>query len=416
MKRIRRAAALVVMFALIGPVAAPDGPADGQPYEKDPAAIAILEQADAAIRALPGISYQAAYFGTHTSRGRMGADVLLRREDALDETMGTIAYKVRSEVVATDPPYGQASLPGRYTLLDGTDGAKLVDPAQGTIHLAAGMSRYALNIGGVGTVIPPQYVRVDPLKMEIEDSIGASYLGTDLVDGISTDVLWLKFPDVSGFGEQLLYFGSKDHLLRKVTFTAPRVVIRERTESAPEATYPTVHFDLTLSRLRVMHEINEARFSISPDRYREVDFDDRPLVGNPGPQWTLRTTAGGAVSSADLRGQVTYLFFWASWCPNCHTYMPEVQRIHDEFGDVRVISVNAFDRDDAMQYIRELGYTFNVALDGDELLVHQFRFIGQPALVVLDREGVIRHRELVPRLDQANEVRELLGELLGESS
>lgn len=416
MKSIGPAISMVILFGLASLAVAADGAAHRQPYEKEPAAIEILEQADAAIRALPGISYRAAYFGTHTSRGRLSADVLLRREDGLDDTMGTIAYKVRSEVAATDPPYGQASLPDRYTLLDGTDGARLIDPARETVHVAAGMSRYALNIGGVGTVIPPQYVRVDPLKMEIEDSIGARYLGTDFVDGVSTDVLWLKFPDTSGFGEQLLYFGSKDRLLRKVTFTAPRVVIRERTESTPEATYPTVHFDLTLTGVRVMHEIDEARFAASPDGYRKVDFDDRPVVGNPGPRWTLRTAAGDTMSSTDLRGQVVYLFFWASWCPNCHTYMPEVQRIHDEFGDVRVIAVNAFDRDDAMQYIRELGYTFDVALDGDELLVHQLRFIGQPALVILDREGVIRHRELVPRLDQADEVRELISQLLGENS
>jgi len=390
--------------------------AEAGPYEKDPAAIRILENADAAMRQRSGISFHASYFGTHTSRGRMDADVLLRRETGLDDTMGTVAYRVRADVIATDPPYGNAALPARYTLLDRPEKAELLDPAAQTIHVATGMGRYALNAGAVGTLIPPQYLREDPLKMEIADNIGALYLGLDVVDGVESEVVWLKFPDTSGFGEQILYFGSKDHLLCKVTFTAPRAVIRERTGTAPEATYPTVHFDLTLTGLRVLREIEDSRFAVARDGLREVNFDAAPLVGNPGPQWTLRT-ADGTVSAADLRGQVAYLFFWASWCPTCHLYMPEVQRIHDEFDDVRVIAINAFDRDDAMQYVRDLGYTFEVALNGSDLLVRQFRFVGQPALVVLDRDGVIRHRQLAPALAGADAVRDLLDRLVpGEES
>lgn len=400
----------IVLFALATTPSAADRP---PPYEQDPAAITILEKADAAIRKLPGVAFHASYFGTHTSRGRMAADVLLRRDGGADEAMGTIAYRVRSEVTATDPPYGYGTLPRRYVLLDGPDAAELVDPAARTVHVATGQGRYALNAAGVGTLIPPQYLRTDPLKMEMSDNVGALYLGTEVVDGVDSDVVWLKFPDTTGFGEQLLYFGAEDHLLRKVIFTAPRAVIRERTDTAPEATYPTVHFELTLTRLEVAGEIDESHFSVASDGYREVNFDAAPLVGNPGPAWTLQT-AGGTVSSAELRGQVAYLFFWASWCPNCHLYMPEVQRVHDEFEQVRVIAINAFDRDDAMRYIRDLGYTFEVAFDGDDLLVNRLRFIGQPALVVLDRDGVIRHRELVPRLEGAGAVRDLLGKLAGE--
>lgn len=403
---------LLLIAWLSGPVSTAVA-ADAGPYEKDPTAIAILENADAAIRQLRGISFRSSYFGTHTSRGRMAADVLLRRESGLDDTMGTIAYRVRANVVAADPPYGLATLPGRYTLLDGPARAELVDPESKTVQVATGTARYALNAAGVGTLIPPQYLRENPLTMEIADNIGALHLGRDVVDGVDTDVVWLKFTDTSGFGEQLLYFGTEDHLLRKVTFTAPQVVIRERTGTAPEASFPTVHFDLTLTELRVRGDIDDARFAVARDGLQEVDFNAAPLVGNPGPPWTLRT-ADGTISSTDLRGQVAYLFFWASWCPTCHVYMPEVQRVHDEFDDVRVIAINAFDRDDAMRYVRDLGYTFEVALDGDDVLVHDFRFPGQPALVVLDRNGIIRHREIAPAPAGADAIRELIGKLASE--
>ena len=406
-----RVTALVTLLAFCNASAADEPPAHPA-YDKEDAAIAVLQRANTAIRALPGIAFHASYFGTHTSRGRLGADVLLRRDDSLDDAMGTIAYRVRADVVAQDPPYSHGTLPERYTLLDGPDRAALIDHAERAVTYANGQSRYALNIGGVVTLIPPQYLRPEPLTMEIDDSIGARHLGSEVVDGVETEVVWLKFEDTSGFGEQLLYFGSDDGLLRKVVFTAPRVVVSERTESSPEATYPTIHFELTLTELRVVREIDDARFTAAHEGYREVVFDDLPVVGARMPDWTLSNAAGGTVSAADLRGQVAYLFFWASWCPVCHLYLPEVQRIHEDFDDVRVIAINAFDRDDALQYIRELGYTFEVALDGDRLLVDQLRFIGQPALVVVDRDGIIRHRELAPRRDKAGEVRAMLSGLV----
>ena len=39
--------------------------------------------------------------------------------------------------------------------------------------------------------------------MEIDDSIGARHLGSEDVEGVETDVVWLKFEDTSGFGEQV---------------------------------------------------------------------------------------------------------------------------------------------------------------------------------------------------------------------
>lgn len=133
-----------------------------------------------------------------------------------------------------------------------------------------------------------------------------------------------------------------------------------------------------------------------------------------GPDWTLPTGPAGTVSSTDLRGQVAYLFFWASWCPTCHSYLPEVQKIHDDYEDVQVLAVNAYDRDDALRYIRDI-YFFEVALRGDALLGSEFQFVGLPALVIPDRNGVIRHRELAPRIDQAAEIQSLIRELVSDN-
>lgn len=380
-----------------------------RPYVKDPDAIAILQRADSAIREVPGLSFKADYLGSFTARGRASADVLIRRDGGSDNVMGTISYRVKTHVSAIEMPYIEHQ-PEHYTLVDGPAGASLIDRNERVVRMATGADRPTLSSGAISSLILPQYLRPDPLKMEIEDSIGAVYLGTQMVHGIATDVVWLKFEETSGYGEQLLYFGVDDHLIRKATLTSPRVVIRAGSADRPEATFPTMHFELTLSELTVLPGIPDEQFSVATHGYRQMRLSP-PAVGQMSPEWTLQTGTGGAVSSSDLRGQVAYLFFWASWCPTCHVYLPEVQKIHDDLKDVRVLAVNAYDRDDALQYVQAMNYTFEVALRGDDLLGNVFQFVGLPALVVLDRDGVIRHRELVPSVDQAGEIRSLIRSL-----
>jgi thiol-disulfide isomerase/thioredoxin len=417
-RMIRYLSGAVLLLAMVLPfrLYAED---EGGPYVKDPDAIAILQRADAAIREVPGLSFTSDYLGSFTARGRVSAEVLLRRDDGADEVMGTASYTVKADVTAVETPYavsgapGMEHLPQRYTLIDNPAGASLIDRNDRVVRVATGTDRQVLNSSAISSAILPQYLRADPLKMEMEDSIGAAYLGTQVVGGVETDVVWLKFEETSGYGEQLLYFGVDDHLIRKATLTSPRVVIRPRSEDRPEATFPTMHFDMALSDLSVLPTIDDERFTVDTDGFRQVRLSP-PTIGQPGPDWTLQTGAGGTVSSTDLRGEVAYLFFWASWCPTCHTYLPEVQKIHDDYEDVRVLAVNAYDRDDALRYIRGINYTFEVALRGDALLGSEFQFVGVPALVILDRNGVIRHRELAPRVDQAEEIQSLIRELVNE--
>lgn len=409
MNRFVNAAVCLVAILLCSDAYASDAQ---RPYEKDPKAIAIMQRADSAIRELKGLSFKADYIGSFTTRGRVSADVLVRRDGGSDDVMGTITYRARADVSAIEAPYVD-HLPARYTLLDGPTGATLIDPDERVVRLATGEDRPTLNAGALGSLILPQYLRPEPLKIEIEDSIGAAHLGTQRVHGVETDVVWLKFEDTSGYGEQLLYFGVDDHLLRKATFTSPRVVVSAASANRPEATFPTMHFDLTLSELEVLPNVADGKFSISTDGFRQIRLDP-PVVGQASPEWSLPTGAGGTVSLGDFGGQVTYLFFWASWCPTCHVYLPEVQKIHDDFKDVQVLAVNAYDRDDALRYVQNLNYTFDVAVRGDDLLGNEFQFVGLPALVIIDGDGVIRHRELAPSVDEAGEIRSLLRSLVDE--
>ncbi len=53
----------------------------------------------------------------------------------------------------------------------------------------------------------------------------------------------------------------------------------------------------------------------------------RPLVGQPVPDFRLTMLDGTTVSLEQLRGQVTVINFWASWCPSCQEEMPDLEQV-----------------------------------------------------------------------------------------
>jgi len=47
----------------------------------------------------------------------------------------------------------------------------------------------------------------------------------------------------------------------------------------------------------------------------------------------IKSPAGKPMKVSDLRGKVTVLHFWGTWCPSCRLEMPELQRLYQELGD-----------------------------------------------------------------------------------
>jgi len=65
------------------------------------------------------------------------------------------------------------------------------------------------------------------------------------------------------------------------------------------------------------------------------DHDDRPgtltHVGEPVPDFELTTIDGNPFRTADSRGQVIVLNFFATWCGPCQLELPHLQAIWNEF-------------------------------------------------------------------------------------
>jgi thiol-disulfide isomerase/thioredoxin len=46
---------------------------------------------------------------------------------------------------------------------------------------------------------------------------------------------------------------------------------------------------------------------------------------------SFRDTSGRIVNTAELKGKVIFINFWATWCPPCIAEMPSVNELYDQF-------------------------------------------------------------------------------------
>lgn len=122
----------------------------------------------------------------------------------------------------------------------------------------------------------------------------------------------------------------------------------------------------------------------------------RPFAGSPAPEWSgVDVRTGKAVKSADLKGSVVLLNFWATWCAPCKVEMPEIQAAYEQSkGELTVVAIGADDAESPEKlkaFADRLGLTFSVVHDGAKA-AQAYQVYGLPTTFFLDRRGIIRTR------------------------
>lgn len=116
-----------------------------------------------------------------------------------------------------------------------------------------------------------------------------------------------------------------------------------------------------------------------------------PLVGRLAPPFDLQLFSGGRLTSAELRGRVVVLNFWASWCvPACTDEAPSLQAIWERYRGrgVTVVGVNIQDREPpARAFIQHFGQTFPAGMDPRGRIAIDYGVYGVPETYVIDRWG-----------------------------
>lgn len=104
---------------------------------------------------------------------------------------------------------------------------------------------------------------------------------------------------------------------------------------------------------------------------------------------------GRTVALSELRGKVTVVNFWATWCGSCIKEMPRIVRAHHKFAPrgVRTIAVAVRDRPEAVAaYAAKESLPFQVAMDTGEAAQRFGSVRVTPTTFVINRDGRVIRR------------------------
>lgn len=123
------------------------------------------------------------------------------------------------------------------------------------------------------------------------------------------------------------------------------------------------------------------------------------LTDKPVPSFSLPALDGDtpALASEDLKGRVTVLNVFASWCIPCRVEHPFLMALADD--DIAAVAgINYKDKpEDARAWLRSLGDPYQrIGADRDGRVSIDFGVYGVPETFVIDADGVIKYKHVGP--------------------
>lgn len=134
-----------------------------------------------------------------------------------------------------------------------------------------------------------------------------------------------------------------------------------------------------------------------------LNYDPRrvpsPLVDKPVPAFSLPVLKNPAETFGmdDLRGQLTLLNVWASWCSACRNEHPLLMELAQN-NNTRIYGLNyKDDREEAIRWLEQYGDPYiQSVFDQNGKVGIDLGVYGVPETFVVDRDGIIRYKFIGP--------------------
>ena len=151
------------------------------------------------------------------------------------------------------------------------------------------------------------------------------------------------------------------------------------------------------------------------DPFAELDLI-RPSRPTAAPEFTVPGLTEGPIALRDLRGQVVFLNFWATWCPPCKQEMPSMERLYRRYKDrgftVLAVSIDTADATTVAHFVKHLSLTFPIGLDPKMDIANRYTVRGLPSSFLLDRNGTMVAVAMGPREWDGTAARAVIESLL----
>ena len=129
------------------------------------------------------------------------------------------------------------------------------------------------------------------------------------------------------------------------------------------------------------------------------------------PDFTLADLDGNWVSLSELKGKVVLLNFWGTWCGPCRREIPAFIKLTEKYKkdglEIVGITLTSGPPENIQSFSDKWGinYTLLTDIEGNETQVVTAKYgqvtgqriTGIPTTFIIDREGYIRQRYVVPR-------------------
>jgi cytochrome c biogenesis protein CcmG/thiol:disulfide interchange protein DsbE len=127
-----------------------------------------------------------------------------------------------------------------------------------------------------------------------------------------------------------------------------------------------------------------------------------PLIDKSVPEFSLPALRNGetSVSSSHLRNRPRLLNVWASWCVACRVEHPLLLSLA-KTGQVDIVGLNYKDeRADALAWLARHGDPYaQIVYDVEGRLGLDLGVYGVPETFIIDKNGIIRHKQVGPLND-----------------
>ena len=106
--------------------------------------------------------------------------------------------------------------------------------------------------------------------------------------------------------------------------------------------------------------------------------------------FTVPRLGSGSIGLKELRGQLLFLNFWATWCVPCREEMPSMERLYQRYKSRGLVVVGLSvdrNRPAVAPFVKRLELTFPIGLDPDMAVAERYRVRALPSTFLIDRSG-----------------------------